>query len=180
MSVALVNEATETVIVALAGATGATHMYDGIVTDKAVTGGASFTDGTITRPQRFTLSGVLSATGRTQADVEADKQAIVNAKAAATPISIQSAGLAAVPSMQIERCAFEQNRTLDRPFVIDFVERRVAQSRTVTLESIRTAGASDGGPRADVAPGVAEDVDLGTKPTSLFKGAFNSLSGLVQ
>jgi hypothetical protein len=77
--------------------------------------------------------------------------------------------------MQIERVSFDIDSTRGVPFSIDFKERRSASSRTVTLEPLRRSGARDGGPREELAPGLAEEDDKGTRSTGLFKAGVNAI-----
>jgi hypothetical protein len=161
--VALINQDDESTVAVLAGAIAGSHLYDGRITEYASSDRVSRQNGTLDMPERFTLSGILTA------DAAAIEDALVEAKAAATSLSISIPNRAPVPNMQIERVSFDIDSTRGVPFSIDFKERRSASSRTVTLEPLRRSGARDGGPREELAPGLADEDDLGSKPISLIE-----------
>lgn len=171
--VALINQDDESTVAVLSGAISGSHLYDGRITEYASSDRVSRQNGSLDLPERFTLTGILTT------DAAAIEGALVEAKAAATPLSISIPNRAPVPNMQIERVSFDLDSTRGVPFSIDFKERRSASSRTVTLEPLRRSGARDGGPREDVAAGLSDEADHGTRPTSLLKGGLNSVLGYL-
>lgn len=183
MSVVVLNEETDEVVVYLDGVERGSHVYEGRITDHPLSDGSTRADGRTVRPRTLSLSGLFGVftvrDGQLTGDARADEVESIlrELQVSATPLAVQFPGRAQIESMGLERFSVVLDAGIDSPFSADFKELRTASRRQVLLEPVGSRG---GGPREDIAPGVAETEERGTLPNkSLGAAGIDALLGLV-
>lgn len=163
------DEDAERAAVSLFGVATVGHTYPGQVTRYATSDRAQRTDGRVILSQRVDVAGVLTAP-----TADSDVQGLVRLRDAGTSVAVQIPGRPGIGSLVVESIDVVHDQTTVRAFRCSLVERRLAQSRRVSVE----APASRGPARADVAPGLDDEADHGDVPVSLLQGAINTARGV--
>lgn len=163
------DEDAERGAVSLWGVASVGHQLPGQVTRYTTSTREPRTDGRIVLSQRVDVQGLLE-----EATADSDLQALVRLRDGGASVAVQIPGRPGIGSLVVESIDVVHDRTSVRPFRVSLVERRLAQSRRVSVE----APATRGRPRADVAAGLADEADHGDVPVSLLQGGINTLRGV--
>lgn len=163
------DEDTERAAVALYGVATVGHSLPGQVTRYTTSDRAPRTDGRVILSQRVDVQGVLE--GPT---ADGDLQGLIRLRDAGTSVAVQIPGRPGIGSLVVESIDVVHDGTTVRAFRCSLGERRVAQSRRVSVEAPATRGRA----RADVAAGLADEADHGDVPVSLLQSGLNSLRGV--
>lgn len=160
------DEDAERAALSLYGVASVGHQLPGQVTRYTTSDRSPRTDGRVILSQRVDVQGVLEPTR-----ADSDQQALLRLRDAGTSVAVQIPGRPQIGSLVVESLDVVHDPTSVRPFRLMLVERRLAQSRRVSVE----APATRGRPRADIAAGVADEADHGDVPVSLLQGGINTL-----
>jgi len=101
-------------------------------------------------------------------------QQLVRLRVAGTSVAGQIPGRPGIGSLVVESSDVVHDQTTLRAFRCSLVERRLAQSRRVSVEAPATRGAA----RADLAAGLADEADHGDVPVSLLQSGLTTLRGV--
>lgn len=163
------DEDAERAAVSLSGVITVGHSLPGQVTRYTTSARSPRTDGRVILSQRVDVVGVLAAP-----TADSDLQALVRLRDAGTSVAVQIPARPGIGSLVVESIDVVHDATTVRQFRCSLVERRIAQSRRVGVESPATRG----GPRADLAAGLADEADHGDVPVSLLQAGITTLSGV--
>jgi pimeloyl-ACP methyl ester carboxylesterase len=162
------DEDAERAAVSLQGVATVGHSMPGQVTRYTTSARAPRTDGRVILSQRVDVQGVLEAP-----TADSQVQQLVRLRDAGTSVAVQIPGRPGIGSLVVESIDVVHDATTLRAFRCSLVERRLAQSRRVSVEAPATRGAA----RADLAAGLAGEADHGDVPVrevSIARALLNS------
>lgn len=163
------DEEAERAAVSLYGVATVGHQLPGQVTRYTTSARAPRTDGRVILSQRVDVQGVLTAP-----TADGDLQALVRLRDAGSSVAVQIPGRPGIGSLVVESIDVVHDASTVRAFRCGLVERRIAQSRRVSVEAPATRGRA----RADIAAGLADEADHGDVPVSLLQSGINTLRGV--
>lgn len=168
MSVALIREDTDQVVLTLDGVVSGQQIYDGRITDRALSDRSTRTDGRKLLPRTLSLSGRVNALVSVEGQLQGAPRVqqvfatLRELQKQLIGLTVQFEGRAGIPSMGVESFSEGYDRTTDAGLDIRLKEVRTATSRTVLL----AAQSPQGTPTDTYAPGLEETAEAGERPTS--------------